>query len=132
MTDEDTLRKKVSKDLEELVDYGFAPRLIQVFTKLNYRKIYRWLSCEEGFFLPPLSACEKILTFRNLVNDIRADFKDIVTSWNSERYHRATLIGLFNFKCLQILDSEDLSLDEKIRKLTLLIFKEWGKSKAKT
>ena len=129
MTDADSLRKKVAGDLEDLIDYGFAPRLVQAFTKLNYRKIYRWLSCEEGLFLPPLSACEKILTFRNLVNTLRSDFKDVVTSWNGERYHKATKIGLFNFKFLQTLEDKNLSLDEKIRRLVLATFREWAKAK---
>lgn len=128
----DGLRRDVGKHLEDLIETDkFSPRLVAAHVpKLNYKKIYRWLG-SPGFFAPPLKDCEGILDFIKKVEKVKSDFSDIVTSWNDDRYSRITLLGLFSYAYLQILENKTLTLDAKIARLTLLVFRDWARAKAK-
>lgn len=127
----DELRKDVSLHLADLVDRdGFSPRLIEAHTGISYRRLYRWLALD--IFLPPLKACHAIVDLTQKVEKVKSDFSDIVNSWNDDRYSRITMLGLFSFAYLKILEDKNLSLDAKTKKLTLLVFKEWARAKEKT
>lgn len=128
--DTDKLRRNTGKHLEDLIERdGFSPRLVAAHIKnLNYKKIYRWLGSPD-FFAPPVSECDGILDLVKKVERVKSDFSDIVISWNDDRYSRITLIGLIAWPYLRILESKTLSLDTKIQRLTLLVFREWAKAK---
>lgn len=130
--DTDKIRRDTGKRLENLVERdGFSPRLVAAhIPKLNYKKIYRWLGSPD-FFAPPLKDCDGILDLAVKVEKVKNDFSDIVISWNDDRYSQITMLGLFSFAYLKILEDKNLSLDAKIKKLTLLVFKEWARAKEK-
>ncbi|MBA7610238.1 hypothetical protein ES703_17445 [subsurface metagenome] len=126
--DIDELRRDVSLHLADLVDQdGFSPRLISAHCGIHYRRLYRWLALD--MFLPPLKACHAIIDLAKKVERVKADFSDIVVSWNDDRYSRITMLGLIAWPYLQVLENKSLDPKGKVKKLTLQVFKDWARSK---
>jgi len=124
----DELRRDVGRFLDDLVDDdGLSPRLIAAHTQINYRRLYRWLSAD--VFSPPLKECHAIIDLVKRVEKVKADYADIATSWDPDKYDRVTLLGLFNYAYLKVLEDESLDVDSKAKKLTLMTFREWARSK---
>jgi len=118
---EKIIKEAAVRILEYLAEEaGIMPRTIETFTGISYRKLYRWMG--GNFFRPTLEECAKLETFLKLTGTVHKDSKEIVTSWNGGRFHKATMAAVYRPEAIRILSSKR-DLDEKAKKLTALIFR---------
>jgi len=126
MDNEKTIKEVAVRILEYLVDMGIAPRTVEAFTGIGYRKLYRWMGGQ--FFRPTLEECAKLEIFLKLTGTIHKDSKEIVASWNGGRFHKATMAAVYRPEAIRILSGKE-DLNENAKRLTSLVFNKWAKIK---
>ncbi|MBA7471413.1 hypothetical protein ES707_06719 [subsurface metagenome] len=129
-TNLDTLEARTIGNLRNVIeDLEISPHIVEAFTGINYRRIYRWLGQETAFFKLDMKEIKVVLSFCENVEHIRSDWSDIVLCWDG-RYHKATRLALYRRPYLRVLRSK-ADYESKIKTLTKMTVLEWAKKARK-
>lgn len=108
-----------------IIEHDFlSPQTAAAFVAHSPRSIYRWLGAGKIAFISR-EDCENIVSLVEKVMEIRKSWIEIVTSWSDPGIHAAVILDLYDHNRRKVLDNPDLSIDEKVKKLTRATLRRW-------